>query len=298
MRQARTSHWLFSDFEGHINEAYVSADTLDLADSKTNKPQKTRSAAEISVTSHTYEDVNENVSPDVSYASPSELNLASAMKKPDRKRASRVSFKLDHGEDTYASVDDSESREENNVEAKNLAFAGDYAVPDFETQFDNSKSKLDERGDDSVSGDYAEIGIDTPRQKSVEKPPETFVIEQVVPVEMHAEGIRGPLGDIYSRIKKTPKAPKSDKITPENAPNGVCSDATVNLSPAISNHQLGSNHTEGNSDNQTRRSSHVEEQSKGGNAVVKGRSDVHLNERLEVNGVDSEAPENQGLGSR
>ena len=68
-----------------MNAAYVSAD-LDLP------PGKVKAANGHAVTSVTYEDVNDN-------RVTCDPQLTSALKKSDRKRCSRVSFKLDSDRD-------------------------------------------------------------------------------------------------------------------------------------------------------------------------------------------------------
>ena len=173
------------DFEEHINVAYVSADSIDTAVPNNRPMPKTHSA------SHLYEDVNDNVKSDAlhpesnsNYASVAELNQPSDLQK---KRTSRVSFKLDTELDTYASVDDTQV-------VKDVAkgpFREDsaYAV----VSVDGRVSPSDSTPEESVSGTH----VDPDRTSSVKEDSETAPLE-VRPSDLRTVAddsgiIRGPV---------------------------------------------------------------------------------------------------------
>ena len=179
------------DFEEHINVAYVSADSTDSGPSSNRHMPKNHSSA-----SHLYEDVNDNVKPDFggpdsdcNYASVSELNPPLD---PQKRKASRVSFKLDIDQDTYASVDDA-GVVENPVKSPRPESSA-YAV----VSVDGLSSK-------TVSGENTE----SDRTATVDESSGTLRPEARSDAEISGM-IRGPLGDIYSQVRKSPTIRKAN----------------------------------------------------------------------------------------
>ena len=250
------------DFEEHINVAYVSADSIDTAVPNNRPMPKTHSA------SHLYEDVNDNVKSDAlqpesnsNYASVAELNQPSDLQK---KRTSRVSFKLDTELDTYASVD-------NTQVVKDVAkgpFREDsaYAV----VSVDGRVSPSDSTPEQSVSGTH----VDTDRASSVKEDSETAPLE-VRPLDLRTAAdvcgiIRGPLGDIYSQVSKSPKIPTANLETGDaDKPNLDCANADTADTPDKS---VDTDHSSGPTGD-----TEVQQTPRGGNGS---------NDRLEENDSD------------
>ena len=178
--------------------AYVSADTLDSGPSSNRHMPKNHSSA-----SHLYEDVNDNVKPDLggpdsdgNYASVSELNPPLD---PQKRKASRVSFKLDIDQDTYASVDDAGVVE--NPAKSPRAESSAYAV----VSVDGRVSSRDHEAAKTVSGENTE----SDRTATMEESSGTLRPEVRSDAEISGM-IRGPLGDIYSQVRKSPTIRKAN----------------------------------------------------------------------------------------